>query len=48
MTSRRQIATSLSFFQFMTNLDQSKSRIPDAQSVKLTFSLKATFLSYKN
>ena len=43
MTSCRQIVASLSFFQFMTNFEQSESRIPDAQSVKITFSLTATF-----
>ena len=43
MTSCRQIVTSLSFFQFMTNLEQSGSRILDAWSVKLTFSLMVTF-----
>ena len=35
--------TSLSFFQFMTNVEQSRSRIPDAWSVKFTFSLIVTF-----
>ena len=33
----------LSFFWFMGNLEQPGSRISDARSVKLTFSLKATF-----
>ena len=28
----------MSFFQFMANLEQSGSRIPDAESVKLRFS----------
>ena len=41
--SCRQIVTSLSFFQFMANLEQSGSRIPDAQHVKLIFSLVGTF-----
>ena len=41
--SCRQIVTSLSLFRFMANLEQSGSRILDAQSVKLTFSLIATF-----
>ena len=40
--------TSLSFFQFMANLEQSRSRIPDAQSAKLTFSLIVTFYSTKS
>ena len=31
--------TSLSIFQFMTNLEQSGSQIPDAESAKLMFSL---------
>ena len=35
--------TSLSFFRFMVNLGQSGSRIPDAESVKLIFSLTVTF-----
>ena len=43
MTSHQQIMTSLSFFQFMANLEPSGSRIPEAESVKLTFSLKVTF-----
>ena len=37
-TSCLQIVTSLSFFRFMANLEQSESRRPDAWSVKLTFS----------
>ena len=43
MTSRRQIVTPLSIFQFMTNLEQSGSRVPEAWSLKLTFSLTVTF-----
>ena len=43
MTSFQQIVTSLSFFRFKTNLEQSRSRIPDAWSVKLIFSLTVTF-----
>ena len=43
MTSCQQIVTSLVFFQFMANLEQSRGRIPDAQSVKFTFSLTAAF-----
>ena len=35
--------TTLQFFQFMANLEQSESHIPDAQSVKLIFSLMVTF-----
>ena len=41
--SCQKIVTSLSFFQFMVNLEQSGNRIPHAQSVKLTFSLIVTF-----
>ena len=43
MTSCWEIVTSLSFFQFMANLEPSRSQIPDAWSVKLTFSLTITF-----
>ena len=43
MTSGRQIVTSLSFFGYMANLEQSGSRIPDTRSVRLTFSLTVTF-----
>ena len=39
----RQIMTSLSFSGFMAILEQSGCRIPDAQSVKLKFSLKVIF-----
>ena len=42
MTSCQKIVTSLSFFQFMANLDQSRSRILDAESIKLIFSLPVT------
>ena len=38
MTSCQQIVTSLSFFQFMANLEQFGSRGSDVWSVKLTFS----------
>ena len=47
MTSCRQMM-SLSNFQLMTNLEQSGSCIPDAWSVKLTFSLIVTFYRTKN
>ena len=43
MASCWEIVTSLSFFQFMTNWEQSGSRIPNAYSVKLIFSLTAAF-----
>ena len=35
--------TSLPFFQFMTSVEQSRNRIPDAWSVKFMFSLIVTF-----
>ena len=41
MTSCRKIVTS--FFLFMANLQPSQSRIPDAWSIKLTFSIIITF-----
>ena len=44
MTTCWKIMTSLSIFQFMVNLELSESQIPDAQSLKLTFSsVKLTF-----
>ena len=43
MTSSQKIVTSLPFFQFMANLEQSGSQIPDRSFVKLIFSLIATF-----
>ena len=43
MTSCQKIVTLLSFLQFMANLEQSGSRIPDAESVKFIFSLIVTF-----
>ena len=43
MASCLEIVTSLSFFQFMANLEQSGSWILDPQSVKLMFSLIVTF-----
>ena len=43
LTSYRRILTALSFFQFLANLQQSGSRILDAQSVKLIYSLIVTF-----
>ena len=48
MTSYRQIVTSLSFFRFIANLEQSRSRIPDGWSVVLTLLLKLTFYDIKN
>ena len=43
MFSCQQIVTSLSFFPFVANLQPSRSQIPDAWSIKFTFSLIATF-----
>ena len=43
MTSCQKIMTLLSFFRFMTNLEQPRSRIPDVWSMKLIFPLIATF-----
>ena len=45
--SCQQIVMSLLFFQFMANLEQSGSRIPDAWSVKVAFLLTAIFY-FKN
>ena len=42
MTSCQQIVISLSFFQFLANLEQSGSQILDTYFVKSTFSLLAT------
>ena len=42
-TSCRKIVTSLSFFQFMANLQPSGSRIPDVWFMKLKSSLTITF-----
>ena len=39
MTSCQKIVMSLSFYQFMVNLEQSGCQIPDASSVNLIFSL---------
>ena len=43
MSSCRQILTSLSFFGSLASLKQSRSRIPDAWSVRLTFLVTVTF-----
>ena len=37
----------IAIFQFTANLEQSGSQIPDAESVKLIFSLKVTFYLVK-
>ena len=39
-TSCQDIVTSMSFFQYMTNLEQSENQILDGYSLKLMFSLK--------
>ena len=41
--SCRKIMTSLSFFGFLANLEQSGGRIPDTESAKVMFSVKVAF-----
>ena len=48
ITSCRKIVTSFPLFQFIDNLEQSRSRIVDAWSAKLTFSLIVTLSLTKN
>ena len=43
MTSCGKIVLSLCFYQFMANLEQSESQIPDTKSVELMFSKLVTF-----
>ena len=43
MTPCRKIVTSLSFFGFLANLEQSKGRIPDTKFAKITFPLIVAF-----
>ena len=43
MTSCRKIVTSLSFFGFLANLEQSGGQIRDTKSAKVTFQLIVTF-----
>ena len=43
MTLCQQIVTSLSFFRFLTNLEQSGGRTPDTDSTEVMFSVTATF-----
>ena len=43
LTSCRKIVTSLSFFGFLANLEQSGGRIPDTESAKAIFSVIVTF-----
>ena len=47
MTSFLKIVTSLSFFKFLTNLEQSGGRIPDTKSGKIMFSITVTFFLAK-
>ena len=42
-TSCRNIVTSLSFFEFLANLEQSGGRIPNTESAKVIFSIIVTF-----
>ena len=46
-TSFRKIVTSLSFFKFLANLEQSGGWIPDAESAKVMFSIIVTFFLTK-
>ena len=48
ITSFRQIVTSLSFSQFIANLERSGSHIPEAWSVMLILLLIITFYLTKN
>ena len=48
MTLCQKVVVSLIFFQFMANLEQSWSQIPDAWSVKLPFLLTVTFYLKKS
>ena len=48
MTSCQKTVTSLLLFQFIVNLEQSGSRISDALSVKLKYSLIVTFYLTKS
>ena len=43
MTLHKQILTSLFFFQFMVNMQPSRSPISDATSIKRTFSITINF-----
>ena len=43
MTSCRKIVTSLSFFRFFANLEQSGGRITDTESAKAMFLVMLTF-----
>ena len=43
MTICQKIVTSLPFFKYAVNLEQSESRIPETESMKLIFSLILNF-----
>ena len=45
--SCREIVTSLSFFGFLANSEQSGGRIPETESAKVIFSVKVTFFLTK-
>ena len=47
MTSCRRIVTSLSFFGFLANLEQSRGCIPDTEFAKVMFSVAVTFFLQK-
>ena len=47
MTSCRRIVTSLSFSKLLANLEQSRGRIPDTESVKVMFSVILIFFLTK-
>ena len=47
MTSCRKIVMPLPFFRFMSNLEQSGRRIPDAESAKLIYPLQYPFILQK-
>ena len=43
LTSYRETVTSLSFFEFLANLEQSGGRLMDTESAKVMFSVIGTF-----
>ena len=47
LTSSRKIVTSLPFFGFLANLEQSQGQIPDVECAKVMFSVTATFCHTK-
>ena len=48
VTSCREIVTSLSFSEFLANLEQSRDRIPDTESAKVMVLVKVAFSCTKN